>query len=114
MTAPRASSGSARRRRHRNLQTRAPAGIKCASSVGLTVISERVVGLDPIALAAPFDAVAQKAHDKYDERQYVANWAEPEYTIAQMEETTQFGLECETASKRHGKDEDGGREPAED
>src|SRR5262249_24575093 len=50
--------------------------------------------------------------DKYNERQYVANWAEPEYTTAQAEQAMQFGLERKPAEERRREDASGRRQSA--
>src|SRR6516162_4144974 len=63
-------------------------------------------------MAAPFDTPPKKARNEYDERQYVANWAKPEYTIAQAEQAMQFGLERKPAEKRGRQEPNGQRQSA--
>src|SRR6516164_5436119 len=91
----------------------------CASRFRLTVTSQRVVGPHAIATAAPFDAAAAKARNKYDKRQDIANGTKPELTlrdiptIAQLEQAMQLGLQSETAGQRRRDDHRGWGEPAE-
>src|SRR5215472_12180446 len=115
----RGAPDSASRLRRRSPRTKALAETMRTSRFRLTVTSQRVVGPHAIATAAPFDAAAVKARNKYDKRQDIANGTKPELTlrdiptIAQLEQAMQLGLQSETAGQRRRDDHCGWGEPAE-
>src|SRR5215472_18623871 len=102
----------------RNLRTRAPAKTTSSSRFRFTVTSQRAVRSHAIALTAPFDAAAEKARQKYDKRQHIANGSKPKIarrdtpTIAEWEQAIQFDLQRETAGQRCSNDRCGRRQPA--
>src|SRR5579863_6218114 len=63
----RGAPDSASQRRRRSRRTRGPEETMSALRFHLAVISKPVVGPQAIAMAAPFDAAAEEAHDKNDE-----------------------------------------------